>query len=101
MEMNKETKIRTVASVLAFALVCVKSLWGVDLSEIFTPEVLTTLATLIVAGVTWAISHYKNNDYTKEACEGTGLTRYLKAQKKGEIVGENFFDEAKGEDENA
>lgn len=93
--MNKETKIRTVASVLAFALVCVKSLWGVDLSEIFTPEVITTLATLIVAGVTWAISHYKNNDFTKEACEGTGYTRLLKEQNKGKNPGENFFDEVK------
>ena len=92
--MNKETKIRTVVAVLVFALLCVKNLWGVDLSEIFTTEVLTTLATLIVTGVTWAISHWKNNDFTKEACEGTGYTRLLKEQKKGNVVGENFFDEA-------
>jgi hypothetical protein len=41
--------------------------------------------------VAWGVSHYKNNDYSKEACEGTGLTRLLKAQKNG-AKGENFFD---------
>lgn len=92
--MNKETKIRTVGAIIVFALLCVKSLWGVDLSEIFTPEVITTLATLIVTGVTWAISHYKNNDFTKEACEGTGMTRLLKEMAKNKTEGENFFDEA-------
>lgn len=48
-----------------------------------------------------ALTTYCNQDYTEEACEGTGLTRLLKEQKKGEIAGENFFDEAEEVSEDA
>lgn len=40
-----------------------------------------------------ALTTYCNQDYTEEACEGTGYTRLLKAQKKNPEAGENFFDE--------
>lgn len=40
-----------------------------------------------------ALTTYCNQDYTEEACEGTGLTRLLKAQKNEKAFGENFFDE--------
>lgn len=41
------------------------------------------IALTVLTAVVWAYaSHYKNNDYTEEACEGTGLTRLLKAEKQ-------------------
>ena len=42
-------------------------------------------------------SHWYNNDYTPEACEGTGLTRSLKAEEDIEDE-EEFFIEDGDED---
>lgn len=95
--MNFGTKARTVAAVLTYIVLWVKGMWGVDLSNLFTPEVISTVAVLLVTGASWLVSHFFNNDFTEEAAEGTGFTRLLKfmkkAQKAGlEISGENFFD---------
>lgn len=48
-----------------------------------------------------ALTTYYNNDYTSEMAEATGYGRMLKAQKDGEVLGENFFDEADEVIENA
>ena len=48
-----------------------------------------------------ALTTYYNQDYTEEASEGTGYTRLLKEQKNGEVIGENFFDEAEEVSEDA
>lgn len=95
--MNTETKIRTVAAVLTYIVLWVKSMWGLDLSELFTPEVITSIATLVVVGGVWFASHFYNNDYTAEAAEGTNRARFLKFLRKTkafglELYGENFFD---------
>lgn len=95
--MNTGTKIRTVAAVLTYLVLWIKSMWGVDLSNLFTPEVISSVATLTVTGGAWFASHFFNNDYTAEAAEGTGLTRLRKFMKKAQkagrdINGENFFD---------
>ena len=34
---------------------------------------------------------YFNNDYSEEACIGTGMTRQLKAEKKQGYVGDFFY----------
>ena len=47
-----------------------------------------------------ALTTYYNNDYTEEACIGTGITRQLKAEKKGNYAGEAFYAEEPVEDEN-
>lgn len=47
------------------------------------------IALTVLTAVVWAYaSHYKNNDYTEEACEGTGLTRLLKAEKNSGVYTE-------------
>ena len=46
------------------------------------------------------INTYYNNDYTEEACIGTGMTRLLKEQKKLEQKGGNIIGEDFGEDLN-
>lgn len=43
---------------------------------------------VIVFCATWF-----NNDYTEEACIGTGVTRQLKAEGRADYVGDYFFDE--------
>jgi hypothetical protein len=40
---------------------------------------------------------YFNNDYSEEACQGTGYTRQLKAESKADYVGERFYTDENGE----
>ena len=95
--MNFGTKIRTV---LAVATCLNTALMATDVAQ-FHNETLdlvyrivsVILNFIIVACVTWY-----NNDYTEEACEGTGLTRALKAD-EAEEEEEQFFIEDGDEDE--
>ena len=77
--MNFGTKIRTV---LAVATCLNTALMATDIAQFNNPKldlaykiISVILNFIIVACVTWF-----NNDYTPEACEGTGLTRMLKAE---------------------
>lgn len=63
----------------------------------FDESAFTEAATQVAAGLSILWSWWKDAPMTKEACEGTGLTRFLKAQ-KGEVNGENFFDEVEAEE---
>ena len=90
--MNLGTKIRTV---LAIATCLNTALLATDVAQ-FGNETINliyrvasvVLNFIIVACVTWY-----NNDYTPEACEGTGLTRQLKLEKSENYVGDFFFSE--------
>jgi SPP1 family holin len=96
--MNKETKIRTVVAAIVSINEALMA-FGITHFEGVTENTIYMVVSTIAMFITWGVSHYKNNDFSEEGCEGTGLTRLLKAQKKG-VNGENFFDEAKevGED---
>ena len=81
--MNFGTKVRTV---LAVATCLNTALLATDVAQFHNETVnliyrilSVILNFIVVACVTWY-----NNDYTPEACEGTGLTRALKAEAKGE-----------------
>lgn len=95
--MNFGTKVRTI---LAVATCLNTALMATDVAQ-FHNETLdlvyrivsVILNFIIVACVTWY-----NNDYTPEACEGTGLTRALKAE-EAEEEEETFFIEDGDEDE--
>lgn len=88
--MSRETKIQTVAALIA-AILGVLRMLGVTQVENVTEDTIIGIATAIVVVVTWAYaSHYKNNDFTEEACKGTGYTRWLKMMKKGDTFGENL-----------
>lgn len=76
--MNTGTIIRTI---LAIATCLNTALMATDLAQFHNATLdlvyrilSVVLNFVIVACVTWF-----NNDYTPEACEGTGLTRMLKA----------------------
>lgn len=94
--MNFGTKIRTV---LAVATCLNTALMATDLTQFHNAKldlayriISVILNFVIVACVTWY-----NNDYTPEACEGTGLTRQLKAEDDGMgIVIEDYI--ADGDD---
>lgn len=95
--MNIGTIARTIATTLAQINMCLCT-FGVTNFENVTEDMIYTVVSVIVTIVTTAVGHYKNNDFSKEAAEGTGLTRLLKqlnkAQQNGvEFNGENFFDE--------
>lgn len=90
--MNFGTKIRTI---LAVATCLNTALMATDLAQFHNASldlayriVSVILNFVIVACVTWF-----NNDYTPEACEGTGLTRQRKAERTEDYIGDYFFDE--------
>lgn len=95
--MNFGTKIRTI---LAVATCLNTALMATDVAQFHNANldlayriVSVILNFVIVACVTWY-----NNDYTEEACEGTGLTRMLKTEEPQEEE-ETFFIEDGDEDE--
>ena len=95
--MNFGTKVRTI---LAVATCLNTALMATDLTQFHNEKldlayriISVILNFIIVACVTWY-----NNDYTEEACEGTGLTRALKAD-EAEEEEEQFFIEDGDEDE--
>lgn len=87
--MNKGTKLRTI---LVIAVSVHTALMATDLTgfENETVNLVYKIASIIANFIIVAISTYYNNDYTEEACIGTGYTRYQKALKKGTFVGEDF-----------
>lgn len=94
--MNFGTKLRTV---LAIATSLNTALMATDLTGFHNGAVDTVykVVSIILNFVVVACVTYYNNDYTKEACLGTGLTRQLKAEKKPDYVGEVFFESGEGE----
>ena len=95
--MNFGTKIRTI---LAVATCLNTALLATDITQFHNAKldlayrvISVALNFIIVACCTW----YKN-DYTPEACEGTGYTRSLKAGEDGlDIVVDEYIED--GEDD--
>lgn len=90
--MNFGTKIRTI---LAVATCLNTALMATDIAQFHNASldlayriISVVLNFVIVACVTWF-----NNDYTDEACEGTGVTRQMKAEKGKDYIGDYFFDD--------
>lgn len=97
--MNKGTVIRTV---LAVALVINSGAIATGVAEFENPTVnlIYKILSFCATAVILFVNTYYNNDYTPEACEGTGLTRQRKAENKADYEGERFFEEV-SEDEEA
>lgn len=99
--MNKGTVIRTI---MAFALVINSGAIATGIAEFNDPVVdkWYKIVSFIATAVILFVNTYFNNDYTEEACIGTGYTRLLKKQKKiqnGEMIGEDFFSEGDNDGE--
>lgn len=90
--MNFGTKLRTI---LVIATCLNTALMATDVAQFHNPtlDLIYKILSLILNFVIVAIATYYNNDFTPEACEGTGLTRQLKAEQREDYNGEVFFDE--------
>ena len=86
--MNAETRARTVAAFVTAVLDFLAAFHIVHFSDAQTDAIYKIVLTIVTAFVWGYASHYKNNDFTEEACEGTGLTRLLKAEKKAGVYTE-------------
>lgn len=103
--MNKGTKIRTALRV-AFSIYTAFCMWQVSIGELSqqlnAPWLVGLCAAIIVLSglVVDFLSTYYNNDYSEEACIGTGVTRQLKAEQKSNYVGDHFYtDEYENEED--
>ena len=90
--MDKGTKIRTalrIAVSLNTAIYAVSTAVGALGFNWLTLAwaILTIISDLVVS----ALTTYYNNNYTEEACIGTGITRQLKAEKQEGYIGDIFF----------
>lgn len=84
--MNRGTKIRTI---LVIATCINTALMSTDFAQFHnaTVDMAYRIISVILNFVIVACATWYNNDYTEEACQGTGYTRQLKAE--GEEVGIN------------
>ena len=94
--MNKGTKIRTALRILVsiYSAFCVHQVAISQLGDMLGIPWLAMLCAIIVVIlglVVDALTTYYNNDYTEEACIGTGVTRQLKAEGSDDYIGDIFF----------
>lgn len=94
--MNKGTILRTILAV-AVSINTALAVTDVTSFENDKLNLAYKIASMVVNFIVVAINTYYNNDYTEEACIGTGMTRMLKEQKKEGFIGEDFGDEVKDE----
>lgn len=90
--MNKGTILRTILAV-AVSINTALAVTDVTSFENDKLNLIYKIASMVVNFIVVAINTYYNNDYTEEACVGTGMTRMLKAQKKEGFIGEDFSSE--------
>lgn len=84
--MNNGTLIRTA---LVIATCFNTALMATDVAQFHNPTVdlIYRILSVIANFVIVFCATYYNNDYTEQAAEGTGYTRQLKAEAKGEEIG--------------
>ena len=90
--MNIGTKIRTI---LVIVTSLNTALLATDLTgfNIAALDMAYKIASVVLNFIIVACATYYNNDYTEEACQGTGYARWLKAVRKGETFGDGLQDE--------
>lgn len=99
--MNAGTKIRTI---LVIATCLNTALLATDVAQ-FGNETVNLIYKILSVAANFVIvfcATWFNNDYTEEACVGTGVTRQLKAEKQDDYVGDLFytdFEEGEVEDD--
>ena len=89
--MNKGTILRTI---LVIATCFNTALMATDVAQ-FGNATLDLIYRILSVAANFVIvfcATYFNNDYSEEACVGTGLTRQLKAERGEGYTGEVFYD---------
>lgn len=86
--MNNGTRIRTI---LVIATCLNTALMATDFAQFHnaTVDMAYRIISVILNFIIVACATWFNNDFTEEACEGTGYTRMMKAEAKGEVIGVN------------
>ena len=90
--MNQGTIIRTI---LVIATCLNTALLATDVAQ-FGNETVNLIYKILSVAANFVIvfcATWFNNDYTEEACIGTGVTRQLKAEKQDDYVGDYFFED--------
>lgn len=96
--MNSGTIIRTI---LVIATCFNTALLSTDITQFDNPTVNLIYRVLSVAAnfiIVFCATWY-NNDYTKEAAIGTGVTRQLKLEQDMEYIGDYFYTEEDEDEE--
>lgn len=88
--MNQGTIIRTI---LVIASCFNTALMATDVAQFGneTVNLIYRILSVIANFIIVFCATYFNNDYSEEACIGTGMTRQLKAEKKQDYVGDFFY----------
>lgn len=86
--MNKETKVRTALRIVVsiYSGLCVWQVAINELGDMLGTKWVAIICTILIVLFGLAVdvlTTYYNNDYTPEACEGTGWTRQQKLINKG------------------
>ncbi len=97
--MNTGTRIRSVMLAIAIINQAISQVGDPDFGN-ETANTVYRIVSYIFTVAAAAIAFWYNNDFTEEACIGTGVTRQLKAEKQMDYVGDFFYtDEEEGEAE--
>lgn len=97
--MNTGTRVRTVMLAIAIINQAISQVGDPDFGN-ETANTVYRIVSYIFTVAAAAIAFWYNNDFTEEACIGTGVTRQLKAEKQADYVGDFFYeDEEEGEAE--
>lgn len=96
--MNTGTIIRTI---LVIATSLNTALMATDITGFSSPtlDFIYKVASVVLNFIIVFCATYYNNDYSEEACIGTGITRQLKAEQKPDYVGERMYTELKEPEE--
>lgn len=96
--MNTGTIIRTI---LVIATSLNTALMATDITGFSSPtlDMIYKVASVVLNFIIVFCATYYNNDYSEEACIGTGITRQLKAEQKADYVGERMYTELKEPEE--
>ena len=88
--MNREVIITAIVTLIV-AIFDLLKVFGTSIA--IDNETIYAVVSLIVA----VVIYWRNQDWTKEACEATGEMRARKKEKKGKVNGEYFYSD--GEEE--
>ena len=96
--MNFGTKIRTI---LVIATCFNTALLSTDVAQFhnYTLDVVYKVLSVAANFIIVFCATYFNNDYTEEACIGTGITRQLKSEQTDDYIGDIFYGIADDDDE--
>ena len=89
--MNIGTRLRGIALILALVLTGFALFNGM----MFVAKVAIFVALIVAAGV----GYYYNEDFSEAGCQGTGVTREMKAEKDELYVGDFFYTEEEDEED--